>query len=43
MYIRIETPVTKQEEYSKESMVPCEGLMQETLQEQTKESPNFPV
>ncbi|KAB5528482.1 hypothetical protein PHYPO_G00140680 [Pangasianodon hypophthalmus] len=43
MHVTIETPLAKQEESSKENVVPCEGHIQETLPEQTIESPNSPI
>ncbi|XP_058231325.1 protein FAM47E isoform X2 [Hemibagrus wyckioides] len=43
LHVRIETPLAKREECSKEDMVPCEGLIQETLPDPTTESPNSPV
>ncbi|KAI5613212.1 hypothetical protein C0J50_11572 [Silurus asotus] len=43
MHVRIETPLAKQEECSKENLVPCEGLIQETLPEETTESPSSPM
>ncbi|GAA6097541.1 protein FAM47A isoform X1 [Tachysurus ichikawai] len=42
LHIINQTPLAKPEECSKEYVVPCEGIIQETFSEPTTESPNIP-